>query len=79
MQELFRLEAGYEPCRDGSPEEGFEKMALYLNNQKVTHAARQLPSGAWTGKLGAMEDVEHSTLGALNGSGPEDYGERSCL
>jgi hypothetical protein len=24
------------------------------------HAARQLPSGRWTSKLGPMEDIEHA-------------------
>ncbi len=50
---------GYAPCADGSIEIGFEKVALYWLNGKPTHAARQLPSGAWTSKLGRDVDIEH--------------------
>ena len=30
-----------------------------------SHAARQLPSGHWTSKLGKAEDIRHSTLEAV--------------
>lgn len=32
---------------------------------------RQLPDGKWTSKLGALEDIEHDRLDALEG---DDYG-----
>jgi hypothetical protein len=35
------------------------------------HAARSLPNGAWTSKLGDDEDIEHSTLAVLEG---REYG-----
>jgi len=57
---------GYSPCEDGSLEQGFEKIALYALNKTPTHAARQLPDGNWTSKLGDSFDVSH-TIGALNG------------
>lgn len=58
----------YELCADGEIEAGFEKVAIYLNqNQKPTHAARSLPSGVWTSKLGDEEDIEHKTLEAVGG------------
>lgn len=58
---------GYERCRDGALEPGFEKVALYADASGTpTHAARQLPSGRWTSKLGAMMDLEH-TLKGLEG------------
>jgi len=63
---------GYEPCDDDRLEVGFERVALYGNSFCYTHAARQLPDGRWTSKLGKREDVEHDS--------PEDvaggiYGE----
>jgi len=36
-----------------------------------THAARQLPSGRWSSKLGPMEDIEHElqdVTGSVYGS-----------
>jgi hypothetical protein len=50
---------GYTPCPDGSLQPGIEKVALYEKNKVPTHAARQLPTGRWTSKLGIDEDVEH--------------------
>jgi hypothetical protein len=65
--EAFRLE-GYERCDDGLSEGGFEKVAIYVNYSNVPkHAARLLPSGVWTSKLGDLEDIEHATLDALEG------------
>ena len=52
---------GYEPCADGAAEPGCEKIAIYTLNGKPTHAARQLPSGRWTSKLGKLVDIEHPT------------------
>lgn len=57
---------GYEPCEGPSLEAAFEKVALYVDPDGIpTHAARQLPSGSWTSKLGDWEDIEHATLEAL--------------
>ena len=50
---------GFRPCDDGSLVPGIEKVALYEKDSKPTHAARQLPNGRWTSKLGEAEDVEH--------------------
>jgi hypothetical protein len=59
---------GYAPCDRADPEPGFEKIALYaLLTGVPTHAARLLPSGSWTSKLGTMEDLEH-TLSSLEGT-----------
>ncbi len=54
---------GYEECEDGSHEPGFEKIALYAKDAEPTHAARQLPDGRWTSKLGKLEDIAHSLEG----------------
>ena len=63
---------GYTPCDDGAPEDGFEKIAIYESSLGVRHAARQLPTGRWTSKLGNHEDIEHASPNDLEG--PE-YGK----
>ena len=63
---------GYVACDDGLPEQGFEKVALYASGAEYTHAARQLPSGMWTSKLGKWELIEHDTPEAVAGGA---YGE----
>jgi hypothetical protein len=52
---------GYQQCADGTLERGQEKIALYGSQLFYTHAARQLPNGKWTSKLGRMEDIEHDS------------------
>ena len=63
---------GFVECPEGSLEAGFEKVVLYGSTFEYTHAARQLPDGNWTSKLGKEEDIRHHS--------PEDvasglYGE----
>lgn len=58
---------GYAVCGDGSPEKGFEKVAIYVKDGKPTHAARQLANGHWTSKLGPMQDIRHETPEAVSG------------
>jgi hypothetical protein len=57
---------GFTPAADDSLQPGVEKIAVYVKDGKPTHAARQLPSGRWTSKLGRAEDIEHD-LPALAG------------
>ena len=58
---------GFVPCDGERPEAGFEKVALFADARRTpTHAARQLPDGRWTSKLGQADDVEHD-LRALEG------------
>jgi hypothetical protein len=58
---------GYSICRVEDPESGVEKIALFADaDGRPTHAARQLPNGLWTSKLGKAEDIEH-TLRAVEG------------
>src|SRR5438105_2674632 len=53
---------GYAGCgMDASLQPGAEKVALFSTTLYYTHAARQLPSGKWTSKLGKAEDIEHDT------------------
>lgn len=62
---------GYERCDSPAVESAFEKIAIFVDAEgEPTHAARQLPSGRWTSKLGQLEDIEHD-LHALEDS---DYG-----
>ena len=62
---------GYTPCSHGASEPGFEKIALFVDSVgKPAHAARQLPSGKWTSKLGAGPDIEHT----LEGLAASPYG-----
>jgi hypothetical protein len=56
---------GYIPCADGTLEAGFEKIALYALSGVPKHAARQLPSGRWSSKLGSAEDIEHDLDGLV--------------
>lgn len=66
----------YEPCEDGRLEKGYQKLAIYVDATGTpTHMARQLDSGAWTSKCGSLEDIEHETLNAVGGHGPDDYGQ----
>jgi hypothetical protein len=51
---------GYALCDDDRLEAGYEKVALFALVGAPKHAARQLPSGRWTSKLGPMEDIEHA-------------------
>ena len=63
---------GYAPCADGNLEPGFEKLALFADAQgKPKHAAKQLPSGKWTSKLGLNEDISHT----IYGLGGAEYGD----
>lgn len=63
---------GYEECSDPDPEEGYEKVAIFVGDDDVpTHAARQtVPAGEWVSKLGGWEDIRHETLEALEGADP---------
>jgi hypothetical protein len=59
---------GYVACEDGVLEPGFEKIAVYAHSDaEYTHAARQLPAGKWTSKLGKWELIEHDTPEAVAG------------
>lgn len=62
---------GFTPCVDGSLQDGVEKVALFAKRVGAslvpTHAALQLESGAWTSKLGPLEDINHTALDAVNG------------
>jgi hypothetical protein len=63
-------------CANEFLETDFEKVALFVDARGApSHAARQLPTGLWTSKLGQWEDIEHE-LHALKG---EIYGAVAML
>jgi hypothetical protein len=59
---------GYEKCESGNIEDGFIKIAVFANEHMPTHAARQLPNGNWTSKLGKNIDVEHTIYSIEGGA-----------
>lgn len=70
FQAAFRT-LGYEECQDGYLEDNYEKIALFAQMNDVgdlvpTHAARQLPNGRWTSKLGDYQDIEHINVGDVD-------------
>jgi hypothetical protein len=65
---------GYVPCESPALEPRSEKVAIYLKNGAPSHAARQLPNGRWTSKLGQRERIEHD-FDALEGNGLHEYGQ----
>jgi hypothetical protein len=63
---------GYDRCADERLERGYEKITIYADMNGVPkHAARQLPSGRWTSKLGPLEDVNHLLYGLVG----HEYGD----
>jgi hypothetical protein len=66
---------GYEVCDSTEREEGFEKVVVFVQDGRWSHAARQLDNGQWTSKLGIFEDIEHSTVECLAG---DFYGDVHC-
>lgn len=75
LENLF-LELEYERCDRDDFEDGYDKVALFAQENRWTHAARQLASGRWTSKLGVFEDIEHSSLDGISG---RLYGEVHCI
>jgi hypothetical protein len=67
---------GYVQTADEKAEPGLDKVALYIREDDTpTHAARQLPTGEWSSKLGRSIDIEHA-LHALSGT---IYGRVVCI
>ena len=60
-------EKGFVIDENNTLQEGFIKIAIYLEGNEFKHVARQLANGKWTSKIGDWEDVEHDTLQVLFG------------
>jgi hypothetical protein len=58
---------GYILAANADLEVGVSKIAIYGDAQGYTHAARQLPDGRWSSKLGELQDIEHHKLENLFG------------
>lgn len=70
---------GYSLCETGELEPEYEKVTLYVDQDGLwTHAAKQLPDGTWTSKLGNLEDIIHQTAEAVSGPDPA-YGKVACF
>ena len=50
-------------------------ICLYEKDGSCTHAARKLPNGLWTSKLGPLNDIQHSLPHSLEG---DIYGKVYC-
>jgi hypothetical protein len=62
---------GYTPTTETTAMPNVGKVALYSHSGNPTHAARQLPDGRWTSKLGQGVDIEHELadlVGAVYGT-----------
>ena len=76
--ETFRC-MGYMPCDDASFQFGFQKVAIYADEEMTpTHMARQHFFGrGWLSKLGNLEDILHPELRDIEGdtaATSTDYG-----
>ena len=51
---------GYTVCESEDFEEGYEKVAIFVDQfNKPTHAALQVSNDRWSSKLGPSIDIEH--------------------
>jgi hypothetical protein len=58
---------GYFPCKNGDFESDYDKIVIYTNEGKPTHAARQIDKDWWTSKLGQGHDILHTLQVMENG------------
>ena len=66
---------GFSEC-DAIHDDGADYIALFADDDaRILHAARRLPNGRWTSKLGELVDMEHD-LHALEGT---QYGKVEFL
>ena len=72
---VFLLQ-GYAICANGDLEPEYEKVALFADaDGDWQHAARQLPDGQWSSKLGELEDISHAQFDAVFS---DVYGRVAC-
>jgi hypothetical protein len=64
---LFRR-WGYQDCDGPEYEPGWLKIAIYAEDGRFYHVAKQLRTGAWSSKVGVGHDLRHVSLDALNDS-----------
>jgi hypothetical protein len=59
---------GYEHCDDPDYESGWLKIAIFAEDRRFYHVAKQLRTGAWSSKVGVGHDLRHVSLDALSDS-----------
>jgi hypothetical protein len=61
---------GYKRCKNGTRRRGLEKVAIYTDpgSGRPKHAAKQLPDGTWTSKLGPYWDISHTAPAGVEGT-----------
>jgi hypothetical protein len=66
---------GYEVTSNRNIEQGFEKIAIYvdLSDMRPGHVCKS-DGRAWKSKLGRFQDIEHSSLELLEGDQCCEYG-----
>jgi len=75
--QLFKRHRYEIEAKDGRLEEGWEKVAIFVNAEgEPRHFARQLENGNWTSKLIDLIDIEHDNLDCLQG---ELLGHVNCI
>ena len=70
------IASGFEVCGSPLQEDGYDRVALYAIRDCFTHVCRQIDDGWWASKIGGLQDIEHVTLGVLEG---EAYGSVSLI
>lgn len=73
---------GFVECKDISLEEGYERVAIFADDDGFTHVSLQLPTGSWTSKLGKHWDIEHEldAVAGFDSSWPSfRYGEIALI
>jgi len=75
LREVF-TGLGYEQCDDSHIEDDYQKVALYEIQGVWTHAAVQMPNGAWRSKMGEGPVIEHQSPESLAGG---MYGNVHCF
>lgn len=72
LRRMFEM-IGYVVCDKEEPEPGFDKVALYVDNEGYwTRAAKQEDNGEWSSKLGGGFDITHRTAHCFGGA--DGYG-----
>ena len=65
---LFYEKHEFIECENFDFENGYQKIALYIKDDEITHAARQLSTGLWCSKLGPSHDIIHSNPYTVEGN-----------
>ena len=64
----------YAPTGNREVEPGFEKIAIYVDRERSPSHVAKSDGRAWKSKLGAYQDIEHSSLDLLEGYQLWEYG-----